>query len=98
MADMNFLTIFSAAVFASVFQCSDTVKAKARDFIDNERQFHPGVLPTEQSNPTTASLEEDFRRSTFAAGEWIESQDWTGKETTCAVQTALGRLGKCAGM
>ena len=66
MADMNFLTIFSAAVFASVFQCSDTVKAKARDFIDNEKQFHLGFLPTEQSNPITASLEEDFRRSTLA--------------------------------
>ena len=34
---MNFLTIFSVAVFASVFQCSDTVKAKARDFIDNSK-------------------------------------------------------------
>ena len=25
----------------------------------------------------------------FAADEWIESQDWTGKETPCAVQVAL---------
>ena len=75
MADMNFLTIFSAAVFASVFQCSDTVKAKARDFIDNEKQFHLGFLPTEQSNPITASLEEDFRRSTLAGVQCLQRGD-----------------------
>ena len=28
----------------------------------------------------------------FAAEEWVESQDWTGKETPCAVQVALARL------
>jgi len=28
----------------------------------------------------------------FAAAEWIESQDWTGKETPCAVQIALKAL------
>ena len=72
---MNFLTIFSAAVFASVFQCSDTVKAKARDFIDNEKQFHLGFLPTEQSNPITASLEEDFRRSTLAGVQCLQRGD-----------------------
>ena len=75
MADMNFLTIFSAAVFASVFQCSDAVKAKARDFIDNEKQFHLGFLPTEQSNPITASLEEDFRRSTLAGVQCLQRGD-----------------------
>ena len=72
---MNFLAIFSAAVFASVFQCSDTVKAKARDFIDNEKQFHLGFLPTEQSNPITASLEEDFRRSTLAGVQCLQRGD-----------------------
>ena len=45
---------------AGAFECSDAVKAKARDFIDNEKQFHLGFLPTEQSNPITATLEEDF--------------------------------------
>lgn len=29
----------------------------------------------------------------FAAAEWIESQDWTGKETPCAVQVALKGIG-----
>jgi len=50
----------------SAFDCSDAAKAKARDFIDNEKQFHLGFLPTEQSNPITATLEEDFKRSTPA--------------------------------
>ena len=45
---------------------SESAKAKARNFIDNERQFQLGFLPTEQSNPITATLEEDFRRSTLA--------------------------------
>ena len=63
---MNTAIIFSMAMFASTFQCSDAVKAKARDFIDNEKQFHLGFLPTEQSNPITATLEEDFKRSTLA--------------------------------
>ena len=69
---MNFLTILSAAMFASVFQCSDAVKAKARDFIDNEKQFHLGFLPTEQSNPITASLEDDFKRSTLAGVQCLQ--------------------------
>ena len=29
----------------------------------------------------------------FAAAEWIESQDWTGKEMPCAVQVALKGIG-----
>ena len=41
------------------FDCSAAAKAKARDFIDNEKQFHLGFLPTEQSNPITATLEEE---------------------------------------
>lgn len=48
---------------AGTFECSEAVMAKARDFIDNEKQFHLGFLPTEQSNPITATLEEDFSRS-----------------------------------
>ena len=57
---------------AGAFECSDAVKAKARDFIDNERQFHLGFLPTEQSNPITATLEEDFRRSTLAGVQCLQ--------------------------
>ena len=35
---------------------------------------------------------EEAAQRLFAAEEWIESQDWTGKETPCAVQVALKRL------
>ena len=64
------------ALSASVaFECSDAVKAKARDFIDNEKQFHLGFLPTEQSNPITATLEEDFRRSTLAGVQCLQRGD-----------------------
>ena len=54
---------------------SESAKAKARDFIDNEKQFHLGFLPTEQSNPITATLEEDFRRSTLAGVQCLQRGD-----------------------
>ena len=54
---------------------SDSAKAKARDFIDNEKQFHLGFLPTEQSNPITATLEDDFRRSTLAGVQCLQRGD-----------------------
>ena len=60
---------------AFAFECSDSAKAKARDFIDNEKQFHLGFLPTEQSNPITATLEEDFKRSTLAGVQCLQRGD-----------------------
>ena len=54
---------------------SDRAKARARDFIDNEKQFHLGFLPTEQSDPITATLEEDFRRSTLAGVQCLQRGD-----------------------
>ena len=67
-----------SAMFATslcAFECSDAAKAKARDFIDNEKQFHLGFLPTEQSNPITATLEEDFKRSTLAGVQCLQRGD-----------------------
>ena len=57
------------------FQITGSARAKARDFIDNERQFHLGFLPTEQSNPITATLEEDFARSTLAGVQCLQRGD-----------------------
>ena len=37
---------------------------------------------------------EEAAQRLFAAAEWIESQDWTGKETPCAVQVALKQIDK----
>ena len=54
---------------------TDAVRKRARDFIDNEKQFQLGFLPTEQSNPITATLEEDFRRSTLAGVQCLQRGD-----------------------
>lgn len=40
---------------------SQTAIAAADDFIRNETQFHLGFLPTEQSNPDTVTLGDDFQ-------------------------------------
>jgi len=36
---------------------------KAHDFVENEKPFHLGFLPTEQSNPLTRGMDEVFRHS-----------------------------------
>ena len=73
----NIFAVLSCVASLSVgaFECSDAVKAKARDFIDNEKQFHLGFLPTEQSNPITATLEDDFKRSTLAGVQCLQRGD-----------------------
>ena len=57
------------------FAISQSAKLKARSFIDNEKQFQLGFLPTEQSNPITATLEEDFKRSTLAGVQCLQRGD-----------------------
>jgi len=42
---------------------SEKSDLQALDFLENEKQFHLGFLPTEQSNPLTKTLEQDFRQS-----------------------------------
>ena len=64
-----------ATSFSGAFQCSDSAKAKARSFIENEKQFQLGFLPTEQSNPITATLEDDFKRSTLAGVQCLQRGD-----------------------
>ena len=54
---------------------SEAVRAKARQFVEDEKPFHLGFLPTEQSNPITATLEEDFRRSTLAGVQCLQRAD-----------------------
>lgn len=39
-------------------------KQAARDFIENEKQFHLGVIPTEQSNPLTKNLSAKIEKDT----------------------------------
>ena len=74
----NMLKALSTTVSEDVlppFKCSDAAKAKARHFVDGEKQFHLGFLPTEQSNPITATLEEDFKRSTLAGVQCLQRGD-----------------------
>ena len=56
-------------------EITDAVRKRAHDFIDNEKQFQLGFLPTEQSNPITATLEDDFRRSTLAGVQCLQRGD-----------------------
>ena len=65
----------------------DYVRA-ARDFVENEKQFHLGAIPTEQSNPLTRGLSAKIRRSTqegvktiLAADQYIPSVAKTCFET-----------------
>ena len=57
------------------FKVGESAKAKAKAFIENEKQFQLGFLPTEQSNPITATLEEDFKRSTVAGIQCLQRGD-----------------------
>ena len=56
-------------------EITESVRKRARDFIDNEKQFQLGFLPTEQSNPITATLEEDCKRSTLAGVQCLQRGD-----------------------
>ena len=56
-------------------EITDAARKRARDFIDNEKQFQLGFLPTEQSNPITATLEDDFKRSTLAGVQCLQRGD-----------------------
>lgn len=47
-----------------------TYKQAAKDFIENEKQFHLGVIPTEQSNPLTKNLSAKIAKDT---GEGIRT-------------------------
>ena len=48
---------------------------KARHFIDNEKQFHLGFLPTEQSNPKTRTLDAAFAASPALGVRMLQTVD-----------------------
>ncbi len=50
-------------------------KQAARDFIDNEKQFHLGAIPTEQSNPLTRGLSTKIKRDTAEGVKTILAAD-----------------------
>lgn len=50
-------------------------KEAARDFCENEKQFHLGVIPTEQSNPITKNLSAAIFKDTAAGVQTILEAD-----------------------
>ena len=48
---------------------------KAMDFMENEKQFHLGFLPTEQSSPLTRNLDREFAKSYEAGVRNLQSVD-----------------------
>ena len=56
-------------------QITNDARERAIDFLENEKQFHLGMLPTEQSNPKTRGLDEVFANSTESGVEMLFSVD-----------------------
>ena len=54
---------------------SEKSKRLALDFIENEKQFHLGFLPTEQSNPLTKNLDKEFAHATADGVKNLQSVD-----------------------
>ena len=50
-------------------------KQASKDFIENEKQFHLGVIPTEQSNPITKNLSATIAKDTVAGVQTILAAD-----------------------
>jgi len=54
---------------------TNEARKRAINFLENEKQFHLGMLPTEQSNPKTQGLDEVFQNSTEKGVEMLFSVD-----------------------
>ena len=54
---------------------SESFRNAAKSFLENEKQFHLGFLPTEQSNPLTVNLDKEFARSSYHGVKNLQSPD-----------------------
>ena len=52
-----------------------TYLEKAHDFVENEKPFHLGFLPTEQSNPQTRGMDKVFAKSPADGVRMLQSVD-----------------------
>ena len=52
-----------------------TPEEASKDFLENEKQFHLGVIPTEQSNPITKNLSATIQRNTSEGIKLILAAD-----------------------
>ena len=50
-------------------------RKNAEDFLNLEKQFHLGFLPTEQSNPLTVNLDKEFERGSVFGVKNLQSAD-----------------------
>ena len=66
---------FSVAAEEYAFRPTPTSMRKAKDFVENQKSFRLGFLPTERANPITASLERDFKRSFIDGVECLQRAD-----------------------
>ena len=58
-----------------VFRPTASSSALAREFLEGQKSFRLGFLPTERSNPMTVTLEDDFKRSTVAGVACLQRAD-----------------------
>ena len=65
-------------------------KEAARDFIENEKQFHLGFLPTEQSSPLTRGLDQKFAASCEAGVRNLQEVDRNVLRSALKVLSADG--------
>ena len=72
---LPFMSVANKGVIRAEIAVSESAVNKARNFVENEEPFQLGFLPTEQSNPITATLEADFRRSTSAGIQCLQRAD-----------------------
>ena len=54
---------------------NERAKNAARNFLENETEFHLGFLPTEQSNPITRNLDRAFASATSEGVRLLQRAD-----------------------
>ena len=76
MALMLCVPLLSSRLAAGLDDAARTeAHRKAKEFIEQEQQFHLGVLPSEQSNPKTRGMAELSQRDLPAAVRMLQSVD-----------------------
>ncbi len=58
-----------------IYKTISNYKDASKDFLENEKQFHLGVIPTEQSNPRTKNMSQTIAKSTSEGIKTILSAD-----------------------
>ena len=58
-----------------IYKTITNYKEATKDFLENEKQFHLGVLPTEQSNPITKNLSATIEKDTAKGVKTIFQAD-----------------------